>query len=190
MGENLIILAHPDINKSIYNKKIISGLKHIEGTQIKNIYELYPDFKINTAIEQSDLLHAEKIIFQFPMYWYGAPALLKQWEQYVLTPDLCSGVTGDKLKGKELMISVTGGGSMEEYERKKMDYDVMKLWAPFFYIARYCQMQFHEPVYTNVPYIPTGHENCDLSKVDDIIKPHIEKILKFIEPPNKSRNLN
>ena len=49
------------------------------------MYDLYPDFKIDVAEEQKHLAAADRIILQFPFYWYSTPALLKQWQDDVLT---------------------------------------------------------------------------------------------------------
>lgn len=44
----LIILGHPNIEQSIANKTIIESLQeHITDLEIRNIHQLYPDYKIN-----------------------------------------------------------------------------------------------------------------------------------------------
>uniref|UniRef100_A0A3P9MW52 Ribosyldihydronicotinamide dehydrogenase [quinone]-like n=1 Tax=Poecilia reticulata TaxID=8081 RepID=A0A3P9MW52_POERE len=37
------------------------------------------------AKEQSKLAEADLVIFQFPMYWFGVPGILKGWFDWVLT---------------------------------------------------------------------------------------------------------
>ncbi len=39
----------------------------------------YPDFIINVKREQELVENHDNIIFQFPLYWYSSPSLLKKW---------------------------------------------------------------------------------------------------------------
>ena len=51
--------------------------------EVDNIYELYPDGKIDVKAEQEKLLKADTIIFQFPMFWFKSPYLLSKWTEDV-----------------------------------------------------------------------------------------------------------
>ncbi|MFT2798981.1 NAD(P)H-dependent oxidoreductase [Serratia sp. N21D137] len=186
--KNLIILAHPDINNSNYNRYILNEVKGVPGTKVNNIYSLYKNFKIDAESEKKDLLSAERIIFQFPLLWYGEPSLLKTWEELVLSPDLCSGPLGDKLKGKGFSISVTGGGSLEEYERKGMNYKADDLWKPFIYLAKYCLMNFESIIYTRVPYISGDIDGGCSDEVKRVMRPHVDKMLELLRRPNVLSN--
>jgi len=76
----LIILGHPNIEQSIANKTIIESLQeHITDLEIRNIHQLYPDYKINVQEEQAALLRHDLIVLQYPMYWFNMPAILKLW---------------------------------------------------------------------------------------------------------------
>ena len=82
---------------------------------VRDEYALYPDFHIDAEAEQEALLAADRVVWQFPMYWYSSPALLKQWEDTVLRHGWAYGTCGDKLHGKELMAAVSVGGSSDKY---------------------------------------------------------------------------
>lgn len=64
--------------------------------------------------EQEKLKKADFVIFQFPLWWFSMPAILKGWVDRVFTPGFAYG--GGKwfdrggLTGKTAMISVTTGG--------------------------------------------------------------------------------
>ncbi len=73
--------------KAIQNQKNIT---------VNQLYEEYPDFKIDVAKEQKLLLEHDNIVFQFPLYWYSFPAIMKQWLDYGFS----HGIGGDKLKCK------------------------------------------------------------------------------------------
>ena len=67
---SLIILAHPTFDKSFANKTIIEELEKSNlDIEIRNIHELYPDYKIDVKIEQEALLRHKTIVFQYPFYW-------------------------------------------------------------------------------------------------------------------------
>jgi putative NADPH-quinone reductase len=107
-GKNvLIILAHPDIESSIANRIVVDGVKNLENVRVRNLSELYSDFIIDIKTEQEELIKADLIIFQFPFYWYSIPSILKQWIDKVLEYGFAYGSTGDKLKGKDFLLSIT-----------------------------------------------------------------------------------
>ena len=64
-----IFLFHPDLKMSSVNQALIKSIT----TEVKNIYELYPDENINIKAEQDALVKSDRIIFQVPMYWYSVP---------------------------------------------------------------------------------------------------------------------
>lgn len=64
-----IFLFHPDLKESSVNQVLIKNIT----IEVRNIYELYPDETINIKAEQDALLRSDRIVFQFPMYWYSVP---------------------------------------------------------------------------------------------------------------------
>ncbi|WP_244444701.1 NAD(P)H-dependent oxidoreductase [Paenibacillus camerounensis] len=73
----------------------------------------------------------DRIILQFPFYWYSTPSLLKKWEDEVLVYGWAFGSTGDKLHGKELLVSVSTGGAAENYSPNgEFEYTVTELLRP------------------------------------------------------------
>ncbi|WP_447896227.1 NAD(P)H-dependent oxidoreductase, partial [Staphylococcus aureus] len=46
---------------------------------IHDLYREYPDFIMNVKREQELVENHDNIIFQFPLYWYSSPSLLKKW---------------------------------------------------------------------------------------------------------------
>jgi len=111
---SLVILAHPNFDKSFANKTIIEELKnsHLD-IEIRNIQELYPDYKMDIKAEQAALLRHKTIIIQYPFYWYNMPAILKHWFDVVFEHQFAYGSKGDKLKGKNFIPSFTIGSSQE-----------------------------------------------------------------------------
>lgn len=81
----------------------------------------------DVAAEQGKLLWAETVIFQFPLWWYAMPAILKGWVDRVFTYHFAYGVGehsdtkyGDRfgegtLAGRKALLSVTAGGPESHY---------------------------------------------------------------------------
>jgi len=84
---------------------------------VRDMYTIYPDGKIDVETEQTLLQQADRIVFQFPVYWYNAPALLRQWEDDVFTHGFAYGSEGNVLKGKEFVVAISTGAELEEYVR-------------------------------------------------------------------------
>lgn len=80
--------------------------------------------------EQEKLLWADAVIFQFPMWWFSMPAILKGWFERVYAYGLAYGVGvhggtrwGDrygegKLMGRRAMLSITVGGRLPHYTER------------------------------------------------------------------------
>ncbi|WP_313367145.1 NAD(P)H-dependent oxidoreductase [Sphingobacterium mizutaii] len=81
--------------------------KSILDLEIGDIHNLYPDYKINKKVEHEVLLRHQAIVFQYPIYWYSKPAILKHWFDEVFEHQFASGSKGDKLKGKNFVPSIT-----------------------------------------------------------------------------------
>ena len=64
--------------------------------------------------ELEKLQWADLVIFNFPIYWFSMPAILKGWVDRVLISGLCYGgmrfYDRGGLKGKKAMLAVTIGG--------------------------------------------------------------------------------
>lgn len=74
--------------------------------------------------EQHKLLAADAVVFQFPLWWFGFPAILKGWVDRVFAYGFAYGYRGagnryrygdGALAGKRAMLSVTVGGPAEDY---------------------------------------------------------------------------
>ena len=111
----LVISGHPNLEKSKANKAILKELEKHFGKQISihRLDKLYPNYQINVKAEQEAIKNADFIILQFPLYWYGTPALLKKWIDDVLYDYFKGNRLSGKFKDKAIIASVTIGGSKE-----------------------------------------------------------------------------
>lgn len=130
--KTLVLVFHPDLNTSTVNRRLAEAAQELPEVTVRDMYQLYPDFKIDVEVEQAELEQADRIVLQFPMYWYSSPALLKQWQDDVLAYGWAYGSSGNKLRGKELLIAVSPGAPANNYVREEnFKYEVHDLLRPF-----------------------------------------------------------
>ena len=79
-----IFIFHPNLENGSRINASLAKTASTAGFEVRDVYQLYPDFKIDVAAEQAALEAADRIVLQFPIYWYQTPALLKQWFDAVL----------------------------------------------------------------------------------------------------------
>ncbi|MHC5048843.1 MAG: NAD(P)H-dependent oxidoreductase, partial [Planctomycetota bacterium] len=99
----LVLFAHPAFEKSRVNRRLVGAIEQLEGVTVNDLYESYPDFDVDVEREQELLVAHEVLVLQHPLYWYSAPALLKEWIDLVLEHGWAYGAGGDALLGKKAM---------------------------------------------------------------------------------------
>ena len=114
----LILFAHPALQKSRVNKKLISYVSGIEGVTVHDLYEAYPDFHIHVAHEQKLLVENEIVVFHHPVFWFNTPALLKEWMDLVLEHGWAYGREGTALREKKLLSVISTGGREALYRKE------------------------------------------------------------------------
>lgn len=112
----LVISTHPNIEDSKVNIVLTETLKNERNIKTRFLDEIYPNKIINIKTEQKYLLEADRIVFQFPFYWYNMPSLLRDYFDQVLEFGWAYGPNGDALKGKEFIIAVTIGAPEYSYQ--------------------------------------------------------------------------
>lgn len=109
--KTLIIVIHPDMANSVINKRWIDELnKYPNKYHIHQLYDVYPDENIDVLSEQKLIEQYDKIVFQFPLYWFSSPPLLKKWFDEVLTYGWAYGSkSGYKVGDKKVGLAITAG---------------------------------------------------------------------------------
>ncbi len=142
----LLIFAHPYPARSRANQALLRAVHGLPGLELRSLYELYPDFDIDVAAEQSALQRARTIIWQHPLYWYAPPGLLKHWFDKVLLRGWAYGEGGDALVGKRCLWVTTTGGEPSAYGPDGMHrLPFAELVAPVEQTARFCKMVWQQP---------------------------------------------
>lgn len=175
MKNILIVSGHTDLHDSVANKKILDMLaEQLPASRQALLSELYPDFAIDAAAEQEKLLWADVIVLQFPVFWFSAPSILHRWMEQTFLHGFSHGSTGDKLRGKKLVLSYTTGAPAEA-----MDF------APFFQFlkatAQFTGMEYVGTVSTGgVSY--QMRENPELlAQIHAKSAEHAERLVALLE---------
>lgn len=108
--KTLIIISHPDVAGSSTQQFFMAAAPKRDSITLHHLERVYPDGNINKEKEQKLLEAHDRIIFQFPLYWYSSPALLKQWQDVVLDEKKIA-----KWSGKEFGLVVMVGVGEKEY---------------------------------------------------------------------------
>lgn len=188
MKNTLIIIGHPNFDTSITSKAVVDYLVEtteysVESLKVRNLISLYPDYKINIEAEQDALLWAKTVVLQFPFYWYSVPGVLKAWMDEVFEYGFAYGKTGDKMKGKNLLLSFSTGGPQEAYAHgARNNFEINELLYPIKQTSNLMGTVWIEPIVSfgmaNIPGIETD-KSSTMQKATDHAKKLYELILNL-----------
>jgi putative NADPH-quinone reductase len=142
--KTLVVLAHPDFESSVVNKFFINHLpKNNPDFTVHQLYKEYPNYVFDVQAEQNLLEQHERLIFQFPFYWYSSPFLLQKYLEDVFLRHWCYGDNGTRLRGKQLGIATSTGRWQSAYQAGgKNHFTMSELLRPFQAAANYTQMTY------------------------------------------------
>lgn len=173
MENVLIILSHPDINSSIGNKTISESLNQNSNTEVRHLDALYPDYKMDVKAEQEALIKADIIIFQYPLFWYNVPTMLKAWIDQVFTYGFAFGKDSYTLEGKKIIVSFTTGTSAKDYPSDVIE----KVVFPFKGLADFCKMEYLTEV---ISHEINNYSDEAIEKSKSFADLHAQKITELI----------
>ncbi len=146
MAKLVLYYVHPGNKYSHANKLMFAAARGIDGITTLDLYAEYPRFDIDIDREQQRLLDHDVVLFQFPMFWYSPPSLLKEWQDLVLEHGFAYGAGGTELDGKHMMLALTAAGNDEAYAVDGYQhYPIRTFLTPLERTAGLCHMQFAAP---------------------------------------------
>ena len=173
MAKLIVYYAHPGHRYSHVNSVMARTAAEVDGVTYVDLYADYPRFDINVITEQQRLLDHDVILFQFPLFWYSTPSILKEWQDIVLEHGFAYGAGGDKLAGKTLMLAITAAGPEDAYSSGGYQhYPLRHFLRPLEQTARLCGMQFASPyvLYSSLKAPGAG-----------AVEPHVEGYRQLLE---------
>lgn len=99
------MVSHPEINNSQTQQFLKQGAKQVDAIW-HHVEELD---SVDVQQERQLLESVDRIIFQFPLYWYTAPSGLKHWLDTVMSQNYVYGDGQFHLQDKEFGLVVTTG---------------------------------------------------------------------------------
>ncbi|MGN8644565.1 NAD(P)H-dependent oxidoreductase [Gracilibacillus sp. HCP3S3_G5_1] len=143
----LLIVSHPDIIDSGSQQYFLSSIKNQEMITIHHLESVYPEGKIDIVKEQELLRKHDRIIFQFPFYWYSATPLLKKWQDDVLSEGFGYGTRKKPLAGKEFGLIMMIGVAEKEYQAGGEElFTISELTKPYQAMAHKLGMIYLRPL--------------------------------------------
>jgi len=173
MRRVLVLFAHPVLERSRVNRRLVDAIRDIAGVTIRDLYELYPTMALDVPAEQAALVEHDVIVFQHPFYWYSCPAILKEWQDLVLEHGWAYGAGGTHLRGKITLNAITTGGPESAYMKGGYNrFTIRELLSPWDQTAHLCGMRFLAPFAVHGSLRLVG---------DDDVGPHGERYVRLIE---------
>lgn len=146
MAKVMVIYAHPGQRFSHAGRAMAEAARGVDGLTFVDLYDEYPRHDIDVAQEQERLLAHDVIVFQFPLYWYSTPSLLKEWQDLVLQYGFAYGSEGKALAGKTMALAITTGGPEDAYAPGGYNnHELRAFLMPLQQTAALCQMHFTDP---------------------------------------------
>jgi glutathione-regulated potassium-efflux system ancillary protein KefG len=145
--DTLILLFHPSYDRSLANRALSTAAQKLLGVAVVDMCALYPDSIVDTDVEVARLLSAKRIVLQFPVQWYSTPALLKAWQDAVLTRMFyINEAEGKLLEGTPLMVVTTAGNAASAYAAGGVNlFSLAELLRPLQATAYRCGLPWTEP---------------------------------------------
>ncbi|NDZ73196.1 NAD(P)H-dependent oxidoreductase [Streptomyces sp. SID10362] len=140
----------------------------------------------DVAAEQEKLLWADTVIFQFPLWWYTMPAILKGWVDRVFTHRFAYGVGvhdetryGERfgegtLRGRRAILSVTVGGPESHYTDRGINGPIEDLLFPIHHGILY-----YPGLEVLPPFVLHGADRLTEGGFEDAAKEWKERLLSL-----------
>ncbi len=114
----MVLFAHPYFEHSTTNVRLLECYDELDNVTFRDLYEDYPDFHIQPFRERKRIVEYDRIIFHFPIIWFGLPPLLKLWIDEVFDMRWVSENGINILSGKDALIITSVGGREVNYTKE------------------------------------------------------------------------
>lgn len=152
----VVIYAHPYPRHSRACAALLAAIEGREGLEVRSLYDRYPDFDVDAAAEQAALEKARLVVWLHPLYWYTAPALMKEWFEQVLVKGWAYGEGDGALAGKDCLWVTTTGGDEGAFSPEGRHAHAFEAFVPVVeQTARFCGMNWLEPFIVHGAHLVT-----------------------------------
>ncbi len=178
----LVLTAHPDLASSSINRKWFDALSNMAGVTARDLMAVGgPEMNFDSAVEQAHLQKADRVVLQFPFYWYSSPPVLKAWLDQVLLVGFAYGPGGNQLIGKELMLAISTGGPAESYQVGAFNnFSMPELLTPFQQTA----------LLTGMTYLPPFVLHSAMSRDQTRLNASVPALISYVTDPQLDPSAN
>ncbi len=148
--KSVVLISHPDIDVSSTQQFLLTvgnNDKQNSSTDFFSLDKIYHGLNSEKKISDlaESLLSYQRIIFQFPLYWYSCPASLKQFiDDNFTRHDV---IANNKLARKELGIVVSTGEAKDDFQAGGSEkFSMSEILIPFRALAKKAGMKFLKPL--------------------------------------------
>jgi glutathione-regulated potassium-efflux system ancillary protein KefF len=142
-----VLAAHPNWRESRVNRHLFERALATPGADVNDLYGRYTDYDIDVPAEQARVRAAQLLVLLHPVQWYSMPALMKLWLDEVLVYGWAYGPGGTALRGKDLWLVATTGGTEASYHPQGYNrYFFDAFLPPYEQTAALCGMRFLPPL--------------------------------------------
>ena len=170
--KTLVIVDHPFYDQSVVNRRWLDEVrKYPDEFLVHNLQSSYPRSSIDPALAHSIIDNNGAIVFQFPMFWFNTPPMLKSWVDIVLSPGWAY-AGGKHLEGRKVAFAVTCGGSEDNYTPEGIGFSVEQFLNSYICAFKRCGAEY-AGLYTFYNAKPVKGE-LDMSTVVESAKGYVE----------------
>lgn len=144
----LVLVSHPNLEDSRINDALAAAAASVPNVKVRHIDSVLESNggHFDAPTEQEIIDAHDVLVFQFPWYWYSAPAAVKQYLDEVLTSGWAY-LGRTALEGKPLIFAITTGGAEQAYSADGQNkYTMNELLAPYIATANMTKMIWNEPI--------------------------------------------
>jgi putative NADPH-quinone reductase len=148
MSQTLILNFHPDPAKSRANAALAAAAARLPQVEIATMAGEHRDRQFDYTREVERLAAADRVVLQFPVYWYAAPSLMADWMAQILTVAFYARAEEDgaRIEGRRLMIAAVAGNTPENYQPGgRIAIPLSELLRPLEATALRCGLVWSEP---------------------------------------------
>ncbi|MGF3071963.1 NAD(P)H-dependent oxidoreductase [Facklamia sp. P12945] len=143
----LCFIAHDQLANSSSQQFLLASGQALTQTDYVDLTAEWQDKGFfDSKQELLRMADYERILFQFPLYWYQAPAILKVWMDQVFNDQLNFKQTVKILQDKEFGIVLTVGSRLESFQPgERAGVSLADLMSPYYAWANDFAMKYRPP---------------------------------------------
>lgn len=122
--KTLVVIGHPNLNQSVINKSWREALRAVESDEVivRVLHEVVDEKgNFDVRIEQALLEGVDRVILQFPLYWYMPPAIMLHWMTSVWCDGWAYGNDGTHMEHLTLDVACSCGAPEVAFSQTSLE---------------------------------------------------------------------